>query len=496
MLLAGLDIGTTGCKITVYHPEGEFLGRVYKDYPLVRTDSVHEVDAGLIWDAVTEVISEAAVKWPDISSIGITSFGETFVLLDEHDNPLLKSMLYTDPRGEEECKRLCTIMDKKEIAFITGLNPHPMYSISKLMWLKSHQPDVFGKTKRICLMGDYIVYMLTGIAEIDYSLATRTMAFDIRNLCWNTKVLNASGIDIALFSKPVPTGTAVGPVTPALAERLGIKPTTLICCAGHDQVAAAIGSGVFTEGMAVDGAGTVECITPVFTGIPDNDILTAGHYSIVPHIIQGKYICYAFLYTGGAVIKWFTDNMAGYAVALAEKMGTSLYQYLEGIAPPDEPTGLLVLPHFAGAATPYMDYGSKGAVLGLTLNTSQQDFFLAIMEGVGYEMRLNMEILKKAGVVINSLQATGGGANSRVWMQIKADILNIPITALQSAEAGGTGAAMMAGVAADVFSDIYVAADKMISGRETFFPRPEVNAFYNQVYEKYEKLYTAVRPLV
>lgn len=494
MLLAGLDIGTTGCKVTAYSADGEYLGRIYQDYPVQRSFSAHEVDAEAIWQAVKLVLRKAAEKYPGIGGIGITSFGETFVLLDESDKPLAPAMLYTDPRGDEECAQLVDRLGKEKIIGITGLNPHSMYSIPKLMWIKRHNPELYARATRICLLEDYIVYLLTGNAQIDYSLASRTMAFDIRTLHWSEDVFRAADVNISLFSKPVPIGTAVGMVKPDVSSVLGITGSVLVVCAGHDQVTAAIGSGVFDESCAVDGAGTVECITPVFEQV-DPAMMANGNYSVVPYIMPGKYVCYAFSYTGGALVKWFVDNLAGYAADNAEKKGHSIYAELED-SWNNAPTGLLVLPHFSGAATPYMDAGSRGAILGLTLVNTQRDIHLAIMEGVCYEMRLNMERLSEAGIEIKALRATGGGANSRVWMQMKADILNVPVTSLGSAEAGAAGSAMMVGVAANVFQNLNEAARVLVTQRGTYQPRLEVHEAYFNVYERYKKLYAAVRPLV
>ena len=496
MLLAGLDIGTTGCKITLYHSKGECLGRIYRNYPIARTAEEHEVDSVLIWQAVRELLTEAATRYPEISGIGVTSFGETFVLLDENDCPIRYSMLYTDPRGAAECAVLCETIGHERLAEITGVNPHPMYSIAKLMWIKSNRPEMYAATRRVCLMADFIVYQLTGTAQIDYSFSARTMAFDIRRLNWSDEIFDAAGIDKAMFSTPVPTGVSAGTLKPNLAVELGLNPETIIISAGHDQVAAAVGSGVFDAGVAVDGAGTVECITPVFEGIPVGNGMLDGNYAIVPYIESGKYVCYAFSYTGGALVQWFVENLAGYAATDAAQAGTSIYEQLKAREPLSNPTGLLVLPHFAGAATPYMDYGSKGAIVGLTISTTQQDIFCGIMEGVCYEMLLNMRRLEQAGVPFGSLRATGGGAKNSVWMQMKADVLGVPVTALRSSEAGGCGAAMMAGVAVGLFSDIKEAAKSMIAERETYQPRTEMHQKYLAVYERYEKLYCAVRPLV
>ncbi len=494
MLLAGLDIGTTGCKLSVFRIDGNLLGSVYREYPVQRSRSAHEVDAGAIWMAVQELIADCAKKYPGIAGIGVTSFGESFVLLDDQDDPLLPVMLYTDPRGEDQAARLVEILGKKTMVEITGLNPHAMYSLPKLMWVKERLPEVYAKTRRVCLMEDYIVYKLTGTAQIDYSLATRTMAFDIRTLRWSETVCEAAGIDPALLSRPVPTGTSAGQLKKELTRSLDLWEGTIAVSVSHDQVAAAIGSGVFDECRTVDGAGTVQCTTPVFREY-DPEKMAENNYCIVPFIKEGSFVTYAFSYTGGALVKWFVDNLAGDAKRRARELGLSVYDLLEGEADA-EPTGILVLPHFAGAATPAMDGGSKGAIVGLTLSHTQADLYRAVMEGVCYEMRLNQELLEGCGVAVAPLHATGGGAKSRVWMQMKADVLNVPVTALTTSEAGATGSAMLVGLALGLYPSLEGAAEKMVKVREVFQPRPEVHQRYEAVYQRYKKLYQAVRPLV
>ena len=494
MLLAGLDVGSTGCKIVVYSDSGEYLGRTYRDYPIQRHNSSHEVDAGAIWEAVIQVILEASEKFPGIGGLGVTSFGETFVLLDEYDEPLLPAMLYTDPRGAAECDELTEKLGSEIIINTVGVAPAPMYSLPKLMWVRKNRPDIWAKTRRICFIEDYIVYRLTGVHQTDYSMAARSMAFDIHGLKWSPMILDAAGVSEAMLPKPVPTGTAAGCIRPELCALTGLSAQSVVVSISHDQVAAAIGSGVFDESCTVEGAGTVECITPVFDRY-DPMKMAEGCYSIVPYIIPGKYVCYAFSFTGGALVDWYISTLAGYAKAEADTQGRDVHAILEN-GWKNAPTGLLVLPHFAGAATPYMDPGSRGAILGLSVENTQEDIYAACMEGVCYEMRLNIDLLREAGVEVKTLRATGGGAKSRAWMQMKADILNIPITALRTEEAGATGSAMLVGIACGVFKDLAHAAEVMVATAETYSPRAEVHSAYEDVYARYTKLYNAVRPLV
>lgn len=214
-----------------------------------------------------------------------------FLLCFHFPANLIKEIL---PRGKEECQKLVVALGEKNIANITGLRPHEMYSIPKIMWIKEHEASIYEKASYIFLMEDYVVYHLTGTRQIDYSLATRTMAFDIRNLGWSKTVFDAAGIDISKMSAPVQTGTDAGKITDAAAARTGLSRETHIISVSHDQVPAAVGAGAFDSSVAVDGAGTVECITPIFDGIPDIDTMYRGYFSIVPYVIPGKYVAYAF----------------------------------------------------------------------------------------------------------------------------------------------------------------------------------------------------------
>ncbi|MBR5538603.1 MAG: carbohydrate kinase, partial [Clostridia bacterium] len=244
MFIGGLDVGTTGCKLSVYDDKGNFIDNSYREYEVSRKSGSHEVDPDMIFAAVCEVISDIAKKY-DLAAFGVTSFGESFAILDENDKVLLPAMLYTDPRGEEEVRSLCEKLTEEKIVKIAGLKPHQMYSLPKIMWIKNNLPDVFAKAKRILLIEDYIIYRLSGVAQMDYSLAARTMAFDIKNKCWSKEILSAAGVDEALLSKPVPAGSIAGDILPAMSEKLGLNKETKIINSAHDQVASAIGCGVF-----------------------------------------------------------------------------------------------------------------------------------------------------------------------------------------------------------------------------------------------------------
>ncbi len=492
MVIGGLDIGTTGCKIALYDENATLLNTYYNEYDAVRVDGQHEISFEDVRKGVLKLLKNA-VKDYTLTALGVTSFGETFAMLDENDNILGPSMLYTDPRGAEECEFLCEKLGKDWLTLKTGVEPHQMYSMPKIMWHKKNNSEAFSKCKRILLGEDFMVYTLTGNAQIDYSLAARTAAFDIEKKCYVKEIFDAAGVDTSLMSKPVEAGTVAGVVKDDIKKELGIDYDITVVNGCHDQVTAMIGSGVFESTQAMDGTGTVECIPVVLNEKPTDLEFYKGGYSVVP-FIDGKYACYALSYTGGATLKWFRDNFAELENERAEKEGKNVYAELDR-ALGDKPTGILVLPHFAGAATPYMDTDSKAAFVGITLGTTKLDLYKALMEGTSYEMLLNFNTMKEFTGEIEEIKATGGGATSDVWLQIKADILDTEITALSCKEVGAAGTAALAGVAVGVFKSLTSATDKMSAARKIFVPNAENRKAYSEIYKKYKNLYNAVKSL-
>lgn len=495
MLITGIDIGTTGCKCTIYRSSGELLSESYREYQVEENTNEHQINPLTVWKNILVVLEEASDKVDRIDAIGVSSFGETFVLLDEKDQPLMDSLLYTDPRGGKQCKKLIEEFGADYLNHSTGLNPNPMYSISKLMWIKENKTEIYKKTKYICLFQDFIVYKLSGVRQLDYSMATRTMAFDINNLEWNENIFNFAGIDKNKMSKLVPTGSKAGFIKKDLAEKLGINNDAEIVSCCHDQIAAAVGAGVNKNGMAVDGIGTVECITPVFDKNIDKSVLYDGSYAIVP-FLDNNFVTYAFSFTGGALLKWYRDKLAYLETEAVKKEGRDPYTYFNNKIDISRPSSLLLLPHFSGAATPYMDNDAKGAIVGLTTETTRYEIYQAIMEGISFEMLLNIEELERAGIEIEELRATGGGARSREWLQMKADIYNKKIVSLGSAQAGTLGSIMLAGVVCGIYENLEEANNIFLKTIDIYEPDPETHEKYQQNYRKYKKMYQAIKEIL
>ena len=476
-----IDIGTTGCKCQLFSAKGEILQYVFEEYDFLALDGYQYVDIHAIEKHLCRMIEQVSKQYA-ISSVCISSLGESFVLLDKEDNVLFYPMLYTDARGEQEAEEIKARIDEEEFFLTTGVMPHSMYSLSKLLWIKNNHPDIFAKADKVMLICDYFGYLLTGERVIDYALASRTGAFDINKLCFSENVLNAFDIPVALFSKPKRAGTIVGKIK----REWGIDASLVL--GSHDQVCTALGAGVLDVGESVDGMGTVECITTLFKDKPTDIEMGRQGYPCVPYAVDGLYCTYILNFSCGSTVNWLRKKiMHGY-----KGEENDFFSYVEkGMT--DEPTGIITLPYFGGASTPYQDLNAKGVIVNVTTQTSDSDLYKSVMEGTSMEMRLNAEVVGRYAITVEKAVATGGGANSEKWLQIKADIQNIPYKILRSSEGGLCGCAMLQAVALGAVKDLYEARDIFVQYDKQFIPRLDNHNAYEMQYKKYEKLYKTIK---
>lgn len=487
MNFLSFDIGTTCCKCQLFSEDGKILHYLAEDYQFIYRENECYVDITTIWKKVQTMIKEVARKY-EFASVCISSFGEAFVLLDFDDKLLTLPMLYTDTRGEEEAKFLKDQFDEAKYFETTGTLPHSMYSISKLLWIRNNYPDIYQKADKLFLMGDYVGYLLSGKRAIDYSLATRSGVFDIAKKTFSEEILSRLNIDKKLFSKPMQAGSIIGPIRREIREKLGIKNECLLVLGAHDQVCSALGAGAISSGDAVDGLGTVECITPLMSfQVKDLQMGKEG-YVVVPYVFDGLYCTYMLNYTCGSIVKWYKNNLLHNYKGDVE----NIYEYLEKDFS-KEPTNIFVLPYFKGASTPYQNSNAKGAIINLTTDTSDSKLYQAILEGLSMEMRLNEDNCNRYGIEIQRLIATGGGANSTKWLEIKANVQNKKIQRLRSAEGGLCGCAILQALALknDVSKEEVI--HTFVQYQNEVVPDNALVKSYEDMYQKYQNIYKSIK---
>lgn len=490
MISLGIDIGGTGCKCVAFRDDGTQLAIAYTEYPL--TSGQVNLPPDILTSSVFQVIARCTAQLEDtqdIAVITVSSFGESFVAVDEEGNPLTDILLYFGNTESEEFSQLVARIGEETFMRITRILPDASYSLSKMLYT---QKVVQKSVWKYLFIAGFITYRLTGKAYTDVSLACRSLLYDVENRCWSKKLLEKCGIAESTFPKVLSTGGKVGMILPEIATQLGLPHDVQVVIGSHDQIVNALGAGVHRVGDAVDTSGTCECITPLFASIPESLDFPRNNFACVPYLDGRGFVTYAYNISAGSVVRWYRDALAGYLSAEAQLRNKSIYDLLNEQCP-NKPTSLMVLPFLQGmGGTPDVDARATGLVAGLTTQTRLPDIYRAILEGVTFEMRYNQEKLRENGVKFQRLYACGGGAKSSVWLQIKADILGCPIIPVKSDETGAMGSAIL-GLSAVTGEDPFTIAKRFQEYGESVLPNEDYVRFYNQRYEVYKALRTAYR---
>ena len=490
MSLLGLDVGTTGTKAVVFAEDGRVLAQGYREYPLIhpRPDWV-ELDPNGLWERVSEVIVEvSAVTGADpIEAVAVSSQGEGVVPIDNNGNTLHNIVVTFDNRTLPQFAQWKRDAGAEYVFGITGMPLHPMYSVNKWMWFAQSTPDVHENTYKYLCVEDFIVHRLTGETAIGYSLAARTMAFDVRQRRWSSEILRIAGITESLLSKAVPSGEPVGAVRPELAAELGLNPGVKVVSGGHDQACGALGAGIMREGMAVNSTGTVDVLCPAFSSCTLDEAMLRNNFCCYPHSYEEMYISVAFNLSGGQLLRWYRDIICADEVRRAAETHEDPYDLIIREASPD-PANVFILPHLAGAGTPTLDPKSLGAIAGLSISTGKAELTRAVLDGINYEMKRNIDGMAESGVEIDELRAIGGGARSARWLQMKADVFGKEVSSMEVSEAAALGAAILAGTGIGRFSGADEGVRQMVRIGRTYTPKAEEGEKHRERYQLYLEL--------
>ena len=498
MSLLGLDIGTTGCKAVAFDEEGSLLARAYREYSLLHSKpGWAELDVNLLWKKIKEVISDVASKThPDpIKALSVSTQGEAVVPVTKDGKPLYNFSVSFDKRTEPQCQWWQEEIGKEEIFQITGMPLHPMYTINKIMWLKENRPDIYRKAYKFLCVEDFVIFKLGAFPAINHSLAARTMCFEIREKKWSEKILSLAGVRKELLSEPKPSGCPVGKVKAKIAEELNLKSDVVVVTGGHDQPCGALGAGVVSPGLVMNAIGTSDVLCPAINEPLLNKEMLENNYCCYPHTCPDIYITISFNLSGGLLLKWYRDTFCFEEKMEAKRAGRDVYDIIVERANP-EPVDIYILPHFVGSGTPTLDSKSKGAILGLTIDTTKEDISRAILDSNNYDLRLNMDKLKGAGIPMEEIRTIGGGAKSKKWLQLRADVLGKRVCTLKVSEAVSLGAAILAGVGINIFASPQEGARQWVKTDRVFEPDVKRHSQYRERYHRYLKIYPTLKELI
>ncbi len=482
----GLDLGTSSLKLLLVDEEGNIINSVCREYAVYYPKSGWSEQRCEDWysalcDAIFELTKDIDKK--QISAISCAGQMHGLVILDEEDNVIRPAILWNDGRTDKETDYLNDVIGKKILSERTANIAFAGFTLPKILWLQKNEPENYRKIKKIMLPKDYINYMLTGVHSTDYSDASGMLLLDVKNKCWSKEMMNICGISENMLPKLYESFDVIGTIKPDVAEKLGLDSSVIVTAGAGDNAAAAIGTGTIGEGkcnISLGTSGTIFVSSDSF-GVDENNALHSFCHA------DGGYHLMGCMLSAASCNKWFCDGILQTKDYKAEEFNTGE----AGLGK----NKVFFLPYLMGERSPLNDTDASGMFIGLRPDTLRSDMYQAVLEGVAFAVRDNLEIIKKLGINIESCTLCGGGAKSGLWRKILANVLNTELKLPMSEEGPGYGAAMLAMVGDGLYENISACAEKLIKMRGSVKPDASVSALYNERYEKYKKIYPAVRGL-
>ena len=487
--LLGLDIGTSGVKALLISVEGKIISSKTVSYPLTTPHSGWAEQSPYDWwEATIKVIKETVSNIPiDSSQIkGISLSGQmhSSVFLNEKMEVIRPAILWSDTRTSGQCKEIYAKAGGLDQLIHYVSNPAlEGFTAPKILWLKENEPENYQKVKYILLPKDYIRYRLTNELFTEVSDAAGTLLFEVIKKRWSTSLLKKLEIDPDLLPPVLNSFDLAGRITKPIAEKTGLKFATPIVAGGADNACGAVGSGIIREGRVMVSIGSSGVVL-AHTNNPQAD--QEGRIHLFNHACPDSWYMMGVSLSAGISYEWLEKKLFNHRLSYAK-----LDQLAEEIEPGSE--GLIFLPYLYGERTPHNDANARGVYFGISGKHDQRHFVRAVLEGVTFALKDSLELIKDKGVKIKEIRAIGGGAKSRVWQQILADILGKKINLLNVEEGPALGAALIAGVGVGVYSSFAEAVNGIVKVRKTIVPRTQNTEKYNQYYQLYKKLYYSLK---
>ena len=489
----GIDIGTSATKTVLFDETCQAVAMASCEYPLYQPQNGWAEQQPEDWyQAVVQTIREILAKSPvdakDIVGIGLSGQMHGLVMLNEKEEVIRPAIIWCDQRTGKECIEITRTVGADKLMKITANPALPGFTASKLLWVRNHEAEHYRQCRHILLPKDYVRLRMTGQYATDVSDASGMQFLDVRHRCWSDEILDRLDIDPSWLAKVYESPDVTGTLTTAFAAATGLLPQTIVVGGAGDNAAAAVGTGIVSDGKAFTTIGTSGV---VFAHTSDLHIDPKGRVHSFCCAVPGCWHVMGVTQAAGLSLRWFRDTLGHDYMKEAEQAGLDPYvvmdHHVEHV--PIGSRRLLYLPYLMGERTPHLDPDCRGVFFGLSAIHTQDDMLRAVMEGVSYSLTDCQDILRDMGIVVQEMMACGGGGRSPLWRQMLADMYNCEVKTVSSKEGPALGAAILAGVGAGLFKNVVTACRDFIDTKTYCQPDPTAHAYYEKGHALYQKLY-------
>jgi xylulokinase len=485
----GCDVGSQGTKGILLSLEGEVRCEAYEGYPI---DYPHPLWAeqpverwvGALTTVILQLLSNSGAAPGEVRALSLATQVDGVIPIDINGQALHPAIIWMDRRAGAQCEPVRQAVGTDRVFQETGLNIDATHVAPKIKWLAEHQPDVYERASYFLLPGSYMAYYLTDEIAVDYSNASSTLLLDVRTKTWSTSMGKAFDIDVSRLGPVGAASARLGTIRQEVAEQLGLSPDTIVMVGCGDEHAACLGAGITQSGLVADIAGTAEPVCAASRELVfDATRLVETHCHADPDL----WLLENPGFVSGGNYRWLRDQFA--------REQTYALLDMEAAAVPPGAEGLTFLPSLMGAMAPTWNEAARGTFAGFTLAHTRGHFVRALLEGSAYAVRDNTSQMQASGLSLHELRVVGGGAKSRLWNQIKADITGLRVCVPAITETTALGAAFLALVGIGAYSSLSEASEQIVQIRERIDPDPSTRAAYEDAYARYRETYFALLPI-
>ena len=491
----GIDVGTGGTRAVLVDEKGAVLASATHEHlPFASPQNGWaEQDPHDWWNACKQalgkLLEESAVQKTEIAAIGLTGQMHGAVLLDENDEVLRHALIWCDQRTQEECDELDKTVGTKRLVELTSNPALTNFTLTKLMWVRTHEPEIWKRFRSFLLPKDYIRLQLTGVRATDVSDASGTLLLDVANRRWSQEMLKATRLDARCLPQLFESQQVVGTITAHAALETGLAEGTPVVAGAGDQAAGAIGMGIVKAG---DVSATIGTSGVVFAATDQPFLDPQGRLHTFCHAIPNRWHVMGVTQAAGLSLRWFRDTF-GIVNGVTESPYESLSR--EASAIPAGADGVLWAPYLMGERTPHLDSEVRGALIGLAASHGRGHIIRAILEGVAFSLKDTLTIFAEIGVPVNDIRLGGGGALSPLWRQIQADVYAKPVSQLKAEQGAAHGAAVLAGVGAGLWTSVDDACSRFVRIASIVEPMKQSSEKLQSQYRLYRAIYPALKQI-
>ncbi len=480
----GIDLGTSAVKTLLLDENGTILNIVSKEYPLYFPKAGWSEQNPQDWYIQTAAAVRELVADFDASQVAGISFGgqmHGLVVLDKEDAVIRPAILWNDGRTQKETDDLNQRIGKEQLSAWTANIAFAGFTAPKLLWMKANEPELFAKIHKIMLPKDYLAYRFTGNHCTDASDASGMLTFDVKHRKWSAEMLEVLGLSETQFAHVYESYAPVGHLCPQAAKDLGLPETVIVAAGAGDNAAAAVGTGTVGEGacnISLGTSGTIFISSEHFR-VDDHNALHAFAHA------DGSYHLMGCMLSAASCNKWWMEDILHTKDFAGEQEGMDALGENE----------VYYLPYLMGERSPHNDPSARAAFVGMRMDTTRKQMTQAVLEGVAFALRDSLEVAKSLGLEIKKTKICGGGAKSRLWCRIIANVLNLQVELPENEEGPALGAAMLAAVACGRYASVQEAARQLVSVREVIEPEAELAARYDAKYQVFRQFYPALKTI-